>query len=172
MIDGVLEPSTERLYGIRNALQTCGALLDDLKKNYPARRETDQRVDTFNICDLIQAQVRLVAAVANSKNVRLSYGHSAHGSECAHQGDPDQVGHIVRNTLLSAVRYTPPGGTIAIDYLAPEGEIQLSVQHSQDGLDFPHASKLLEALGANARQTGESHAGNTFVLKLPALMSA
>jgi signal transduction histidine kinase len=173
MIDGVLEPSTERLYGIRNALQTCGALLDDLKKNYPARRETDRRVDTFSICDLIEAQVRLIAAVANSKNVRVWYGHEAHDAHCAeYHGDPDQIGHIVRNTLLSAVRYTPPGGSIAIDYLAPEGEIQLSVQHSQDGLGFPQASKLLEALGANARQTGESHAGNTFVLKLPALLSA
>jgi signal transduction histidine kinase len=177
MIDGVLEPSTDRLYGIRNALQTCGALLDDLKKNYPARRQSDHRVDTFSICDLIETQIRLVSTIADSKNVSLSYGHDAHDRRCAeYQGDPDQIGHIVRNTLMSAVRYTPPGGTIVVDYLDAHGEIQLSVRHSQngdsEGLEFPPASKLLEALGSNARQTAESHASNTFVLKLPVLTLA
>jgi signal transduction histidine kinase len=172
MIDGVLEPSVERLYGIRSALQTCGALLDDLKKNYPSHREPEERVDTFNICDLIAAQIRLVSTIAETKNVRVSYRQHAHDRDCAeYHGDPDRIAHIVRNMLLSAVRYTPPGGTIEIEYGATGGELELSVRHSHngqgDGLGFPLASKLLEALGTTAHLRSESPTSNTFVLKLP-----
>jgi signal transduction histidine kinase len=174
MIDGVLEPTSERLYGIRNALQTCGALLDDLKKNYPTRREPAERVDTFNICELIAAQIRLVSTIAESKNVHVQHGKDVRDTDCVeYHGDPDRIAHIVRNSLLSAVRYTPPGGTIEIDYVAPGAELELSVRHSKngqpDGLGFPMASKLLEALGTDARLTSESATTNVFVLKLPAL---
>lgn len=178
MIDGVLEPSSDRLYGIRSALQTCGALLDDLKKNGPSsRREAGGRHGTFDMCELIATQIRLVAAIAESKNVRVSHRNDGHDRDAAEYiGDPDRIAHIVRNSLLSAVRYTPPGGTIEIDYLATSGEIELSVGHStnglQDGLALPLASKLLDALGPDARLTSESLTTNTFVLKLPALVGA
>jgi signal transduction histidine kinase len=178
MIDGVLEPSSDRLYGIRNALQTCGALLDDLKKSGPSsRREPGDRYDRFDIYELIAAQIRLISAIAESKNVRVSYrndGHDRAGAE--YHGDPDRIAHIVRDSLLSAVRYTPPGGTIEIGYLAPVGEIELSVRHStnreHDGLGLPLASYLLDALGSDARLTSESLTTNTFVLKLPLLVGA
>jgi signal transduction histidine kinase len=173
MIDGVLEPSTERLHGIRSALQACGALLDDLKRNYPARREPDTRVDTFDICDLITAQIHLVAAIAESKNVSIAYRDGRHdGASSEYYGDPNRIAHIVRNSLLSAVRYTPPGGRIEIDYITPGSEIELSV-HSRngypDGLTLPLASKLLAALGSSAQLRSESATTYRFVLKLPEL---
>lgn len=178
MIDGVLEPSTERLYGIRSALQTCGALLDDLKKPYPPQRQTVPRIETFNICDLIATQIQLISTIAESKNVRLlSTIGETQDPGCTHfRGDPDRISHIVRNLLLSAVRYTPPGGRIEVGFARPEGEIALAVHHSKnghsDGLGFPLASKLLEALGSDARLASESHSSNTFIVKLPALVLA
>jgi signal transduction histidine kinase len=173
MIDGVLEPSAERLYGIRSALQTCGALLDDLKRTYPVRREPAERFDTFDICDLIVAQIRLVTAIAESKNVSISYpGGEPQSGGVQYHGDPHRIAHIVRNSLLSAVRYTPPGGCIEIDYSASGSEIELSVHSNNrypDGLRLPLASKLLEALGTAAHLRSESPSSNTFFLKLPAL---
>ncbi len=174
MIDGVLEPSSERLQGIRSALQTCGALLDDLKKHYPSDGEPDKRADTFDICDLIDAQIRLVSTIAESKNVTIISREGGHGERRDYHGDPDRIAHVVRDSLLSAVRYTPPGGTIEIEYLSSSAEIELSVHHSHNGhadpLPLPLASKLLEALGTTAHLRSESATTNTFVLKLPALI--
>lgn len=174
MIDGVLEPSPERLHGISDALQTCGSLLDDLKKNYRERRELTQRVDTFNVCDLIAQQIRLVRSIAESKNVSVVYtNRDEQNPDCAKfLGDPDRIAHVVRNLLLSAVRYTPPAGNIEVEYIVPGSEIRLTLQHSRnahvDSLGFPVVSKLLEAFGNDAVLTSESHASNTFVVKLPA----
>lgn len=176
MIDGILEPSTERLYGIRSALQTCGALLDDLKKPYPPQRQTTPRIETFDICKLIDAQIQLVSTIAESKNVRLSssVGGNRDPGCASFRGDPDRIAHLVRNMLFGAVRYTPPGGSIDVEFDLRASELALSVHYSKDGrpdcLGFPLASKLLEALGSEARVTSESLSSNTFVVKLPALV--
>jgi signal transduction histidine kinase len=176
MIDGVLEPSNERLYGIRSALQTCGALLDDLKKPFPPQRQSTPRVEEFNICNLITSQIQFVSTIAESKNVRIAYTpRDLFAEHCMkYRGDPDRIAHLVRNALLSAVRYTPPGGTIEVDFLQPDSKIELALRHSRNGhpdaVGFSLASKLLEALGTDAQVTSESSSANTFVIKLPVLV--
>jgi signal transduction histidine kinase len=173
MIDGILAPTSERLTGIRDALQTCGALLDDLKRQYLPIGENRPNGDDINLCELISTQIDLISNIAESKNVRVAYEdrHPDEASCCTYHGDRERTAHLVRNVLLSAVRYTPPGGTIAIDRLRPNGQIDVSVNHYPNGdayaVGFSLVSKLLDALGAQAHLTSESTSQNTFTIQLP-----
>src|SRR5690348_3981729 len=179
MVDGVLEPTAERLAAIRDALQSSGVLLDDLKRQYRRPGETHMRIERFDICDLISSQVDLVSSIAEAKNVRVSYKRlcAEPPAECSsYRGDPDRIAHAVRHVLLSAVRYTPPGGEIAIECVRPNAEIVLSVNGTQDGeakgqhdVGFSLLSKLLEAVGGQARVVNQGAKGASFVIALPAV---
>lgn len=179
MVDGVLEPTIDRLAAIRDALQTSGTLLDDLKKQYRPRGETRIRIETFDICDLIGSQVEMIASIAEAKNVRLRYAAAdpiSGEAKIAYRGDPDRVAYAIRHMLLSAVRYTPPGGLISVDCIRPSAEVMLSVEGGTNGsvahdgivgLSLP--SKLLEAIGGQARIVHETPQGAKFMLALPAI---
>lgn len=166
MIDGVLDTTTERLSGISEALQTCGMLLDNLKKNYQSPGDAVEREDFVNVCEVICAQISTVAQIAGSKNVRVHYDdcHGDHAG-CVYRGDHERLTHVLRNMLLSAVRYTPPGGAIHISRLAPGGHMHFSVRHPSVGAP----GKLVDALGGEARITSESPTHNAFAVRLPLL---
>jgi signal transduction histidine kinase len=178
MVDGVLEPTAERLAAIRDALQSSGVLLDDLKRQYRRPGETRMRIESFDIRNLISSQVDLVSSIAEAKNVHVSYKRMcAEPAACtSYRGDPDRIAHAIRHVLLSAVRYTPPGGEIAIECVHPNAEILLSVNGTQYGeanaqhdVGFSLLSKLLEAVGGQARVVNEGSKGASFVIALPAV---
>lgn len=177
LVDGVLEPTPERLAGIRDALITCGLLLEDLKKQSRPPRKDHLRSVVFDVCELIASQVDLVSGIAETKNVKLDFEPCRLQLKACteYSGDPDRVALIVRDTLLGAVRYTPPGGTIHIGCVKPDAEIELSISVSTTGtaaLGFSLPSKLLEALGGQAQILAEHPRGTTFVLQLPAVRLA
>lgn len=175
LVDGVLEPTPERLAGIRDAMITCGTLLEDLKKQYRAPRSNRVRVALFDLCELISAQVALVASIAESKKVYVRQhpcGSQAQ-ARTQYRGDPDRVALIVRDVMLGAVRYTPPGGAIEVGCASPSGELELSVstqtERGGETLGFSVVSKLLDALGGRARILDQNPSSTTFVLHLPAI---
>ena len=174
LVDGVLEATPERLAGIRDAMIACGMLLEDLKKQYRNRRGNHLRIAVFNLSQLIAGQVALISSIAESKNVELRYGvGDVYVDSCTqYRGDPDRVALIVRDVLLGAVRYTPPGGLIEIACVRPEGELELSVSTGAHGdgetLGFSLVSKLLEAVGGDARIVAQRPGNATFALHFPA----
>lgn len=174
LVDGVLEPTPDRLAGIRDAMITCGMLLEDLKKQCRPPRDSHVRIAVFDVCELISSQVSLITSIGESKNVAIRYEPCGQKLQACteYRGDPDRVALIVRDVLLGAVRYTPPGGTIEIACVRPDGEIELSVSTSpmtEGAIGFSLASKLLEALGGQAQIIAQHPRSTTFVLQLPIL---
>jgi len=177
ILDGLLEATPERLNEVRQALQTCGALLDDLHHQYKLMRENYTRAEIFDICNLVSAQVELISGIAQSKNVRVSFDRvGPEDAYCkAYRGDPERIGHAVRHVLLSSVRYTPPGGAISVDSVQQSGDILLTVHHALSNgsnLGFSLVSKLLETVGGHARVTGEHGDGATLTISLPAVTTS
>ena len=198
IIDGVLEATPERYLGMCNALEAMGRLLDDWRrppKRFEENAQTIQ-IETFNICAMIGAQAALIHGLARAKNVSIEYSPCvAHHPECSHyRGDPQRTGQVLRNVLINAVRYTPPGGHVKILCDRPDAEITLVIKDTGPGIastDVPRifeegyrgkatasaqgsgiglsvVSQLLRALGGKARVVSEEGDGATFVIELPA----
>lgn len=198
IMDGVLEPTAERYAGIRNALESVARLLDDWRRPPKKLEEKIQtiRIDNFNICAMIAAQATLIEGLARAKNVSVKYAPCVrHHPECSHyRGDPQRTGQILRNVLINAVRYTPPGGQVEIICDRPGAEITLVIKDTGPGIaseEIPRifdegfrgkaggsvqgsgiglsvVSQLLRALGGKARVLSEEGNGATFVIELPA----
>lgn len=174
MLDGVLEPTPERLSGIRDALQTCGSLLVDLKKGEKRGDEDRERTQKFNLCRLLEAQTQLVRPIGESKNVHVSCATCSDGNgACIYSGDPDNVAQTVRHVLLSAVRFTPPGGHIRIGCPHPSEDLLLTVRDvpmtAQGNVaEVTAFTKLLEPVGGYARVVTDDAESASFFIPLAA----
>ncbi len=194
IMDGVLPQTPERLDGIHEALTTAGRLLDDLKRSPEGLPSHAIRIETFNICAMIAAQYATITGLAEAKNVRVLFDPCGrkHSACTKFRGDPTRIGQILRNVLINAVRFTPPGGTVHLICDHPDGELTVTVRDTGPGIDpgdLPRifdegyrgsnsvgsglglnvVSNLLKAFGGNARVVSERNGGATFTLSLPAL---
>ncbi len=194
MADGVLEATPARLESIVVALSGVGEILDDLRK--PPKSEPGSEVVNlaeFDMCALIAAHVAAVAGMAKAKSVSVVYESCGAGFESCrnYRGDQTRVGQILRNVLLNAVRYTPPGGSIRVECQKHDAELHVSVRDTGTGIasaDLPHVfeagyrgkngsgsglglsvvKKLVKAMGGEASIASAEGDGATFMLALPA----
>jgi signal transduction histidine kinase len=195
LIDGALEATPARYAGIYEALRDADYLLDDLRRAPRDRTNSTIVIDTFDICGLLKAQCAAIQGLAEAKDVRILYDPCGRPhDDCSHfRGDATRVDQVLRNVLINAVRYTPPGGLVDISCRHKDAELSISVRDSGPGIapgDLPHifeegfrsnsapaagsglglnvVETLLKALGGNARVANRDGAGATFIVSLPA----
>jgi len=81
--------------------------------------------------------------VAADKTITIEILH-AEGLPAVH-GDPDKLEQILWNLIGNAIKFTPPGGRIAVDFqTTPEGFVQTSVADTGCGIDPGHIEKLFQ----------------------------
>ena len=79
--------------------------------------------------------------VANEKTITLEIVH-ADGLPAV-QGDRDKLEQILWNLIGNAIKFTPPGGRITVDFQTnPDGFVQTSVADTGCGVDPDHVEKL------------------------------
>jgi len=167
MIDGVLAPTTARLTEIREALIACGAFVNAWSNSSASSRLGAPSVVEFDICNLIAENVEIVAKLAASKRVRVTYASSREGG--SYRGDPERVAFAVRSALIGAVRCTAPGGEVAAQCFG--GEMTLAMARVKES-GFSLAARLLDILGGNDVHVTESADGMTLVVRFLTLAVA
>jgi signal transduction histidine kinase/HAMP domain-containing protein len=93
----------------------------------------------------VEATALLVAdslrTVAAEKTIALEIVH-ANGLPAV-QGDCDKLEQILWNLIGNAIKFTPPGGRITVDFQeTPDGFVQTSVADTGCGIDPGHVEKL------------------------------
>jgi signal transduction histidine kinase len=79
--------------------------------------------------------------VANEKSLTIEIAH-ANGLPAV-QGDCDKLEQVLWNLIGNAIKFTPPGGRITVDFqTTPEGFVQTSVADTGCGIDPNHLEKL------------------------------
>ena len=95
----------------------------------------------------VEATALLVAdslrTVAAEKTIALEIVH-ADGLPAV-LGDPDKLEQVLWNLIGNAIKFTPPGGRITVDFQAiPEGFVQTCVADTGCGIDQAHLEKLFQ----------------------------
>ena len=84
------------------------------------------------------------------------------------QGDPDKLEQILWNLIGNAIKFTPPGGRIAVDFqTTPEGFVQTSVADTGCGIDPGHVEKLFQEFSKvpSANSTAQGAQLGLFITK-------
>jgi signal transduction histidine kinase len=170
VIDGVLPANVSRWQGIAEALRDVTRLLEryNLETDEPVSAPVTDEV--FSICALIAAQYAAISGLANAKDVRVAYYPCGkhHASCAAFRGDAVAMGQILRNVLINAVRYTPPGGNVELVCDRPDGQLLVTIRNSGPGIAPADAAHLFEEgyRGGNATRDDGSGLGLAVVAKL------
>ena len=95
----------------------------------------------------VEATALLVAdsllTIAAEKAITLEIVH-AEGLPAV-QGDRDKLEQILWNLIGNAIKFTPPGGRITVDFqTTPKGFVQTSVTDTGCGIDPDHVEKLFQ----------------------------
>jgi two-component system sensor histidine kinase/response regulator len=89
---------------------------------------------------LVADSLRTIAA---EKSITLKIVH-ADGLPAV-QGDRDKLEQILWNLIGNAIKFTPPGGRITVDFqTTPEGFVQTCVADTGCGIDPGHVEKLFQ----------------------------
>lgn len=164
MVEGVWQPTTERLQSCYDETIRIGKLVKDL--------ESLARVDSNNL-KLEKTQVNLLEVVkkvllnfeAELKNNNMHVLTSGSCSEIL--ADHDRINQVVINLLSNAVKYTPQGGNINIDLSETDKSVTLSIQDNGIGIPSEELPFIFErfyrADKSRNRKTGGTGIGLAIV---------
>lgn len=132
MIDGVIEPSTDRLGQVADELRRMRRLVDDLSL---LSRAEEGRLE-LHPTPLDLGEV--VAAAAERLRAQVEDAGLALAVDCSGglglTGDADRLAQVVTNLVGNAVRATPEGGRVSVSCRREAGDAVVSVTDTGEGL--------------------------------------
>ena len=120
---------SERLVGEADRL---GRLINDLLDLSRLEDAPNAPEGPVEVTEIARRQAELVGPDAETKGMSLT---SIIASSAWVRGDAQQLALLIRNLLDNAIRYTPEGGTVALQVGETNGEVVITV--SDDGIGIP-----------------------------------
>ena len=165
--DGVLDDEAANLAAMHDEALRLGRLLDDLSALADAERPgmllTLEQVD---LAAVVTGQVEMFADSYADRGIALT--SDLHPTLVA--GDPKRVEQIAANLLSNALRYTDPGGRVAVALRPSGGNGVLEVTDTGIGIsadDLPHVfSRFWRGEKSRSRATGGAGIGLSIVQEL------
>lgn len=110
-------------------------------------------IRSLNLHELTVMVVADLAMLAASKNIDLSVEDAG---PVMIQGDSTSLSILIRNLVDNAIRYTPEGGSVAINFKQTSDSVELQVIDSGPGIADEHREKIFERFyrGDSNQQSG------------------
>jgi two-component system phosphate regulon sensor histidine kinase PhoR len=124
--------------------------------------EEHQRLD---LRQPVRESCQQLAAAAQDKRLRVLV--ELPEEQIIVQGEAESLRQVVDNLLGNAIRYTPPGGEIAVSVTARAGEAVITVRDSGIGIEAQHLDRIFERFyrvdKARSRELGGTGLGLAIV---------
>ena len=163
-VTGELNSSQREVAGIlnHNAAVLQGRIEALLRFNaaaFEARQLQRRRID---LLALLQEQVEAQRLQWQAQDVRIELK----GEPLWLQVDPDKLGTALANLLTNAIRFSPPGGTIAITLLDLPGRASIDLQDQGPGVAAADRDRIFEPFYRGERQPADAPPGTGIGLSI------
>lgn len=162
MIDGIWEPSTERLKSCHEEIMRINRMVGDLEKL--ARYESENLILTktsFDISELIRHIIRNFENEFLNKDIDIEFI----GEEEIVEADRDKISQVIINLISNAVKYTPQGGKVEVLVKGSHDVTEITVKDTGKGIPPEDLSRIFErfyrADKSRNRMTGGAGIGLT-----------
>jgi signal transduction histidine kinase len=156
LMDGaVSEGSSHRaLRSIHRNAQVQKQLIGDiLDVSNIVRGRLRLELETVRVGDVLQAALESVQPALAARDITLTI---AGDPDVRLTADPARLQQVVWNLLTNAVKFTPPGGVIAVSVTPGDGLVRLEVRDSGAGIEpeaLPHVfQRFWQADGSSTRR--------------------
>lgn len=162
MVDGIWEPSAERLKSCHEEIMRISRMIGDLEKL--TRYESDTfnlQKSEFDLAEAVQHIVNNFEPEYHSKSISLEFD----GQTVITVADRDKISQVIVNLLSNALKYTPAGGKVAINLGDEEDCTRIDVRDTGIGIpveDLPFIfERFYRADKSRTRTTGGTGIGLT-----------
>jgi signal transduction histidine kinase len=156
--DGLAEPE-QYLPALRDQVRTLGMLVDDLFEL--ARIDAGAltlELHEAPLAELVHSCLRGLEAEAAARGVALE---AEVGDDVTARFAPDKVERVLLNLLTNSLRHTPSDGAVAVRVEPREGEVEVTVEDTGEGLAPEDEWRMFERFwrGDRARRGGGAGLG-------------
>ncbi|WP_283692142.1 sensor histidine kinase [Clostridium perfringens] len=164
MIDGIWEPTEERLLSVKEEAERLSSLVSDMQKlNKYDEASIKIKKDNVNISDIICFVIFQFSNLAKSKNIKIEYEKKNINLYC----DKDKITQALVNILSNAIRYSNEGSTIFIEEKLKDNKVIISIEDQGIGISEEDLKYVFErfyrADKSRTRATGGTGIGLTIV---------
>ncbi len=164
MIDGIWEPTEERLLSVKEEAERLSSLVSDMQKlNKYDEASIKLKKDYVNISDIICFVIFQFSNLAKSKNIKIEYEKKNINLYC----DKDKITQALVNILSNAIRYSNEGSTIFIEERLKDNKVIISIEDQGIGISEEDLKYVFErfyrADKSRTRATGGTGIGLTIV---------
>ena len=144
MLDGITGPLTELQRTYLNRIQHNVARLVRLAEELLDWLRLDGlRLEEVCVEELATIVADSLETVASDKQVSLTVTRIGHTPLI--QGDRDKIEQILWNLIGNAIKFTPPGGRVSVEFcVSPPGFVQTCVSDTGCGIDTVHLPNIFE----------------------------
>jgi signal transduction histidine kinase len=169
ILDGVVEPSTDRMAALHTQVRLLARLVEDLRDLSLA--QADKLVlhrAPLDLGALIADAAAAVAPYASEKGVSLQSRITPHVPHV--RVDRDRVLQVIHNLLDNAIRHTPAGGRVTAGLEAEGGEVRLWIADTGPGIPEEEVDRVFDRFyrldPSRARASGGAGLGLAIVKSL------
>lgn len=164
MIDGIWEPTEERLLSVKEEAERLSSLVSDMQKlNKYDESSIKLKKDNVNISDIICFVIFQFSNLAKSRNIKIEYEKKNINLYC----DKDKITQALVNILSNAIRYSNEGSTIFIEEKLKDNKVIISIEDQGIGISEEDLKYVFErfyrADKSRIRATGGTGIGLTIV---------
>lgn len=144
MRDGVIVPDRatyESLWDEAERLVRLSRSLDDLAEGDAAAGTSATAIGEVDLAAAIRAAVELAQPAIERAGLDLSVDMPP---AMPARANPDHLAQVLANLLSNAVRYTPPGGSVAVRAERRAGDLLVSVANSGDPIPADDLARVFE----------------------------
>jgi signal transduction histidine kinase len=133
LIDGIIDPTKERLSVCYEEILRLNRLVKDLEKLYTYEQDyKDINRINFNIGELVQNIIASFESEYKRKNITVNFTNN----NLALNADKDKIAQVIINLLSNAIKYTNEGGNIEIELHEHNNGIKLTFK--DNGIGIPN----------------------------------
>ncbi len=145
-------------------------LIDDLfDLSKMTRQELQLRMSNFDLCEVVDDSVNLIAPDVAARRIELSSSRSTCPLHMT--ADPTRVRQILSNLLSNAVKFTPEGGTIALTVEQTGSHVVMRVRDNGQGIAPERLPRVLISFTRAIRKVRGSGLGWRSSRGLPKCMA-
>lgn len=192
IIDGIWEPTNERLISINEEVSRLSNLVDQLRNLEKVDREKNKlKIESVNLKELIKSIVYNYQSKALEKNINIKY----ESKDIEVFIDKEKFSQVIVNLLVNAIKFTNYKGQICIKTYLENGYINISIKDNgigipKDNIDYIFerfyrvdksrnkdtggigvgltiVKSIVNAHGGDIFVNSEINKGSEFIIKLP-----
>lgn len=157
--DGIVtDPASVARYHrqLRVEVDRMAAMVSDLFELSRVQGPLDLQLERVGVSDLVEEAVASADPVARAKGIRLV---ASTEDRLPVSVDTTELGRVLRNLLVNAIRHTPHDGTIHVTTESGEGHVTLAVSDACGGIPPDELDRVFDTAfrGGDAARTTMPH---------------